>query len=533
MPSRVLAIVAAQWKTLWNVRHAGGRGGRAAAAALRVLWYGMWTCAGIGAYLYTASAARPALAFTLPWALMTLAFFWQLAPILTVNLGASIQLRKLLIYPIPERELFLVELLLRVTAGVELLLVITGLTAGLLRNPAVRHWAPVPALLLFAAFNLFLAAGMRSLLERLLQVRRIREVVVFFMVLCAAVPQLLTYTGVPPAVRQFLLERQHPLLPWTAAGRLAIGDSPLLSLAVLAGWTAAAYAFGRWQFGRSLSFDSAAAHASGTQAVRGRRLVEAAYRLPGALFPDPLAALVEKELRSLARSPRFRLVLLMGFSFGMVIWWPIFHTGAAGRAQLSYPVVVCAYALVLLAQVVFWNQFGFDRAAAEIYFSTPVPFATVLRAKNFATLGFVIFQACAVLLICFVLRIPLGPARTFETFAVTLTLALYFLAAGNLSSVYYPRPVDPEHSWGGTGARRFQFYLLLVFPLLVAPLALAYLAAYAFDSRAAFYAMLALDAAAGLAAYRVATASAVARAVEHHEEFLRALGQSGGPILTD
>jgi ABC-2 type transport system permease protein len=534
MPSRLGPILLAQWRGFWNYRPAGGRGGRIAASLLWLFWYGMWAFLGFAAELYAAGSPRPALAIGLPWMLTGISFFWQFAPILTANLGASIGIKKLRIYPIPDGELFLVELLLRLIAAAELLLLLAGLTIGLLRNPSVPHWAPVPALLLFAAFNLLLAAGLRSLLERLLGIRRIREVVVLLTVLCAALPQLLTYTGLPAGVRRLFVERQHVPLPWTAAGRLAVGDLAWVSAAALLAWTAAAYAFARRMFRRSLETDEAAARAAGAPARERTRWTESLYRLPALFFRDPLAALMEKELRSLARSPRFRIVFLMGFSFGMVIWWPLFGTGGPpGPGHVSYPVIVSAYALILLAEVAFWNQFGFDRAAAQIYFSAPIPFSTALRAKNFTALGFIVFEVSVVIIVCVLLRVPLTAGRIFESYAVTLTFALYFLAAGNLSSVYHPRPVDPEHSWGRASAGRFQVYLVLLFPLFLAPLALAYLAAYAFNSRAAFYTVLAFDAFAGAAAYQVATSSAVAAAAARKEQFLAALGQSSGPIVAE
>ena len=47
------------------------------------------------------------------------------------------------------------------------------------------------------------------------------------------------------------------------------------------------------------------------------------YRFPSLLWRDPLAAIVEKELRSLARTPRFRMVFVMGFTFGVMVWLPM------------------------------------------------------------------------------------------------------------------------------------------------------------------------------------------------------------------
>ncbi|MGE5646455.1 MAG: hypothetical protein ACM336_11750 [Acidobacteriota bacterium] len=526
MPSRLGPIILAQWRTIWNYRPAGGRGGRIAGAIVWLLWYGLWALFAYAAAFYTHYEERSVLAGKLPWALMGLAVFWQMSPVLTANLGAGIEYKKLRIYPIPEGELFLLSLLLRLVSASELLLVLAGMTIGLLLNPTIPRWAPVPALALFAAFNVFLAAGLRSLLERLLAIRRIREIVVLLAILCAALPQLLAYTGVPAGVKRFFAQGRSAAFPWTGAGLLATGERALAPLAALAAWTAGAFAFGLWQFRRSLAFDAEAARARRSDGRAGPR-AGSLYRLPALLLRDPLAAMVEKELRSLARSPRFRIVFLMGFSFGMAIWWPLFHSA---EAPVSYPVAVSAYALVLLAEVAFWNQFGFDRAAVQTYFMAPVPFSAVLRAKNVAAFWFVIFEVTAVLLVSAPLGVPLSADVVLEAYAVTLTLALYFLAAGNLSSVNYPRPVDPEHSWGRTSAGRFQVYMLLLFPLFAAPVALAYLAGYAFDSRAAFYAVLAFDALAGIAAYRIATASAAAAGPVKRERFIQTLSGSGGPI---
>src|SRR5262249_60349420 len=107
-----------------------------------------------------------------------------------------------------------------------------------------------------------------------------------------------------------------------------------------------------------------------------RSLAETFYRLPSLLFPDPLGAIVEKELRSLARTPRYRMVFVMGFSFGLMIWLPMI-LGRRGERHVNishnFLTIVCVYALTLLGQVSYWNCFGFDRSAAQIYFVAPQP----------------------------------------------------------------------------------------------------------------------------------------------------------------
>ena len=144
----------------------------------------------------------------------------------------------------------------------------------------------------------------------------------------------------------------------------------------LAGW------FGRWQFERNLRYDAMAAQATpgAPDAARRLAIAEWFYRLPSLLWRDPLAAIVEKELRSLARTPRFRTVFIMGFTFGLVVWFPVVasQTRASASRRSWFLTVVCVYALTLLGQVSYWNCFGFDRSAAAFYFAAPA--AAVARA---------------------------------------------------------------------------------------------------------------------------------------------------------
>ena len=97
-------------------------------------------------------------------------------PVISASMGFGLDMRKLLVYPVPHGKLFLVEVLLRLTTGVEMLMVLAGGTIGLLRNPPPQARQPCCgfslAVLVFVLFNLLLASGMRSLLERLLSRRQ-------------------------------------------------------------------------------------------------------------------------------------------------------------------------------------------------------------------------------------------------------------------------------------------------------------------------------------------------------------------------
>jgi ABC-2 type transport system permease protein len=499
-----------------------------------LIWYGMWAVLGAATAAVASSLDRAGLRITLPWALMAIFLYWQLAPLITGSAGVSIDVRKLLLYPIPAGRLFAIELILRAVAGLEMLLVLAGAAAGLLVNPAVPFWGPLIAIPLFIAMNLFASAGMRSLIERVLAYRRVRELLVLLVLLAAVAPQIVAHFGVPSGVERYFGRAPAFIWPWAAAARIALADRVLLSLALLGFWIAVSWLFGTRQFRRSLDFDLAAAAAAGRHTGGATRWADALYRLPGLFLSDPVAALVEKELRSLARTPRFRVLFLMGFSFGVLIWLPMFQQHAAdSRSGGNYPVLISVYAVVLLGEALVWNVFGFDRLAAQLYFSSPVPFAKVLAGKNLAGAILIVLEITIVLAVCTALRLPVSAPKVLEAYVVTLVLCIYLLAAGNLASLYYPRAMNPDNSWGRSSGGKLVLFLMLSLPLLGLPVLLAYAARYAFESEAAFFAVLAFAGGAGVVFYAVSMDSAVSVAERRKEAILAALGESAGPLVSE
>ena len=184
-------------------------------------------------------------------------------PILSASMGSGLDMRKLMVYPVPHAKLFQVEVLLRLTTGVEMLMVLAGVVAGLLHRSAIAGWLSLPAVLIYIAFNLLLASGTRSLLERLLSKRKVRELLVFLIFMLWMVPRFLFATGRRPQLSgSWIHLMEHVAWPWTAAAWAALGHSELSALLSLAGWTLLAAWFGRSQFERNLRFDAVAAQAT-------------------------------------------------------------------------------------------------------------------------------------------------------------------------------------------------------------------------------------------------------------------------------
>jgi len=511
----------------------GKRRGAVLSALVAALWYGMWSMISCAVFLVAFAAQPAALRAYAPLGFLAIFLYWQVVPIVTASMGSSLDTRKLLVYPIPHRQLFLVEVLLRLTSSGEMVMVLGAGVAGMLANPAAGHagvWpGMVSAALLFLAFNLLLASGARSLIERLLSRRNVREVVVFTMLLLWVTPRLVMVSGYRPKwLGGGAASLAASIWPWGAAAHA--------NLVVLACWVAVAGWFGRAQFERSLRFDAGAAQATpapGSAPAQG--IMERFYRFPGWIWRDPLAGLVEKELRSLARTPRFRMVFIMGFTFGMLVWLPMAlgrHHGGGRVVERYFLTIVSVYALTLLGQVSYWNCFGLDRAAAQIYFAIPQPISKALAAKNIACLVFIYAEVLLLTAITVAARLAAWP-QVLETLVVVGICATYTIALGNVSSVYYPRALKPERVSRGGASTRFQALIFLLYPVALLPVALAYLARYAFASQVAFAAVLALAAAIGGVLYWVAMDSAVIGARRRREALIEELSKGEGPVESE
>lgn len=547
--SPLRAVLWAQFRVLRNFYPRTSKVASWFATLLTLVWYLLW----IALALFLAGFLRRPdpnvnLLNLLSNGLLLVFTYWQLVPLILVSSGMSLDLRRLVVYPISAGQLFGMDVLLRITTSLEMLIVLGVAATGLAANPRWSAWGWL-ALPVFVALNLLVGVAVKDLLTRLLAQRGWRELVVLLFVFVAAVPQYLGAFGVPSWARGVVSSAAPAWSPWSATAALLLGEPVARPLALLLGWLLAAYWFARWQFARNLSFDreETKARESGAVLRGGSGLIEWFYCLPRRLFRDPLAALLEKELRFLSRAPRFRLVFLMGFSFGLMIWLPI-ALGKMGPRSSSalltdnFLTVVCIYALTLLAEVAFWNHLGFDRAAAQVYFLAPIPYQSLILAKNLAGLAFLLLELAAVFLVMLGLRLPLRPGQFVEALVVTLVLGLFLASVGNAGSTLYPRPVDPNQSWRSSSAGRFHTLLLVFYPLASVPILLAYGARHLLSSNVtfygvlsgtvAFYGVLGIGLAIGFFVYRAVLEFASTRAERDREKIIAALSATAGPVAS-
>ncbi len=530
MNSQARAILWAQWRSLLNYYPKANKTGMAVGGLLVASWYGMWLAfAVLLGLMFSDPANVRLLATAVPGGLLLVFLYWQVVPILLGSTGVSLSTRKLQVYPIPSSQMFFIELLLRISTSLEMMLVLAGFGIGLLANPVVPKWSAA-GIVPFAIFNLCLSAGMREVMLRLLARKRVREITVLFMVMLGVLPQLLIATGGDKRLAALFRARVGVIWPWSATASIAAGDASLWAAAALSAWTIGAYFFGQWQFERTLRFDASESNASSYPAGRKPGPFYALLSWPSWLFPDPLAALVEKEIRFLSRAPRFRLVFIMGFTFGLVLWLPVAFGGNSfnGIFGRNYLTLISVYGLLLLGDVCFWNTFGFDRMAAQAYWAMPVKFSVVLAGKNISSLSWVLLETTCIVTVCALLHMPITAATLAEAYGVTLVISVFLISLGNLTSTANARAVNPAKAMRTGAPGRLQALLFLLYPVAATPVLLAYGARYAFRSEAALFIVLVIMGFIAAAVYWVSLESAVAAAEKNKERLMTSLAQGEG-----
>ena len=523
----MLAIMEAQVRSLFRFYSRGGKVGAVITGLMTAVWYFLVALGAVAAGYFCSVSAGERLRSAFGGGLLFTIVYWQFVPLMLISAGAGLDLKRLVIYPLSRAQLFVMDLVLRVTTGVEALMLMTGASVGLALNSRLRWWTPL-AFVPFIVFNLCLASGLRAVFGRLMTGRRTRELAMLGLVGLATLPQILL-TGA--SVRRTGLGNGWAGLawsPWALTAEWASGAASISGALSMLAWTSAACAFGWWQLGRLLRFDGEAARAAPHTMVQASERQLLAQLT--AWMRDPMAALVEKELRSLSRTPRFRVVFIMGFSFSLLIWLPMMTGPGRGGPPDSFLTLMMGYSLLLLGESCFWNVLGFDRAAAQFYFLSPAPFADVLRAKNVATGVVVTLELLAITTVALVLRMPVTLGRFAEAAAAGLVTTLLLLAAGNLGSVHMPRATDPTDVWRKAAAGKTQALAIFISPLLAGPVLLAYLARYAFDSQWAFWGAMAVCAGIACVAYWMALESAVATALTRRESITSALSAGSGPV---
>jgi ABC-2 type transport system permease protein len=503
-------------------------------ALLLSLWYALFgVVAGIGAWRI-AEAPVLLLMRYLPPSLLGLTLFWQLFPLLTLSTGWSLELEKIKVYPVKHSALFAIELALRVTGSPEMFLLALGVFAGLLANPSIPAGPPF-VVALFVVFNLLAQLGIRDLYLLAIGRTRIKEFAVILVLILAVTPQLLVYSGSRRVLGPwFFAVAGARFTPWEAAASFGTGSGGWLEIAVLLASIVAAYVFAWATFARTIrAEDSFSAAASLHFEREGKK--RGSFRGPERVLRGPLGALVQKELQSLLRMPRVRVLLGMACFFGVIVFLPLsLGFGPNHSNQFlrdNFLTIVNLYGLLLIGEALLLNVFGLDRGAAQFYFIAPVALRTVLHAKNAAAILFVGIQNVAILMSALILRLPLTVTAVATEMLATAVVTVYLLAIGNMMSVSMPRPIDPRQTMRKQTGGKMQLWLLGSSLCVYVLVGFAFLARWAFHGSAGLFAILGLELGVGMVVYWIALDSAVERATRSREQIVDNLTRSGSPVM--
>lgn len=533
-------ILAIAWAQLRIARNHLPRtdAGSVLAWLVSLLWYGLFVAAAVGLAIALPQTSVSDLRQYLPLGLLVVFLFWQLVPLFTLSSGWSLQLNKLRMYPVRDQALFGIEVLLRVTSAPEMIIVLLGALAGLLRNPDIPLLWPL-FLFLFIPFNLFLGLAIRELFLQSFQRNRFRELFAILLICLGVLPQILIRTALGQFLKPYLWAiARGEAAPWHEVAMLSLGSFSLDRLALLLIWIFGSYRLARRQFAKTLREEETFRPAPPSRVAAATRRstqsnpLESLLRLPSRCFSDPVAALLEKELQSLLRMPRFRVLFGIASVFSVLVFVAITFGDARHNAFMRENplLVINLYGLLILGHVLAFNVFGFDRAAAQIYFVAPVPFESVLKAKNLAAITFILLQVVGTALVAFVARVTVNLRAIADALAATAVIGLFFLSVGNLMSIAMPRAFDPKQTFRRQAGGKMQLWLLLCSLGMFVLTFFAFLAQWALDSHWALIGVLALEFAVGLIVYCIALDSAVQRGVRERERIIEALSKGASPI---
>ena len=215
--------------------------------------------------------------------LLGMTAYWQIVPIMTASAGLSLDIPRLSVYPIPHRQLFIVDALLRLSTSIEMVLLTAGVFVGIVVESRGSSGCCRLCLFPFAAFNVMLSAGIRDLSDARDGRRGIREMLILLFVLGTMLPQTFIVLGVERGPWLDVLKAGGPVwLPWAATARILTGTGDLRALLVDIIAVALAWLFARTQFERSLKFDESAATA---QTRTEKRSSAGAFEWPERLLP--------------------------------------------------------------------------------------------------------------------------------------------------------------------------------------------------------------------------------------------------------
>jgi ABC-2 type transport system permease protein len=444
------ALAAMRWSVFRNsMRTAKGAVESGARAVTLILFslMGLGIAFGLGAAA-DAIAANNAREF-LPLLFWVVLLLWQLLPITMASFQEQFDTNGLLRFPVGFGAYFLLHLVFGLVDSSTIVgtFCCVGIFAGFtLARPELAGWMAV-ALTVFAVFNILLVRAILAWIDRWLAQRRTREIVtaIFFVGVLGiqlANPALRAGTkhgAISDRTRvegQRWLHAAEKVQRWlppglgaaaVSEGKDAHAGEGLESLALLGVFTLAAGA----ALGARLHAEYRGESLGEAPSPQKRERRQGQWLIDGS---GPIAAVMEKELRTLKRAMNFlyaiALPLVMVFVFSGIrnLRNDISH-------RLPFGLLISlVYAFLGFTQL-FYNNLGPEGPGIQLLFLSPTPIRKVMLAKNlFHALLFLADALVAGALACWRFGMP-SPVALAATIAWLLFALPVHLAAGDIFSL--------------------------------------------------------------------------------------------------
>jgi ABC-2 type transport system permease protein len=407
---------------------------------------------GAGAYQFANSGKWEFLPI-LFWAVFVL---WQVVPVTMASFQQQFEMNGLLRFPVSFATFYILHLLFGLIDASTIVggFCCAGLWVGItLARPELWPWT-TSALLVFAAFNVFLVRAIFAWIDRWLAQRRTREIVmaVFFVLILGL--QLLN-----PALRQhsrkpqFSAETRTETIRWLhTADAVQQWLPPGLAERMVQDAEDRAPARGLEALGLLGLFAVATGATLGARLraeYRGENLGDAPSRVKeerrrGAWLIDgsgPIAAVMEKELRTLMRA--IPLLYQIGSPLVVVfVLTSLNRNRTMGFLHLPLGLLLSlSYVTVGFTQMIY-NNLGGEGAGVQILFLSPTPIRTVILAKNlFHALVLALDAFLVSILACWRFGIPAPDAIAASASWFLFALPVH-LAVGNIFSLAMPYKIN-------------------------------------------------------------------------------------------
>ena len=378
--------------------------------------------------------------------------FWQMFPVMATALTQNVDASMLLRFPLKYPAYFLVRLIygsLDVATALGMCWCM-----GLFFGISIARWTLAPwallSIFIFVAFNLLLARTIFAWIEHWLSSRHSREIMgVIFLLMLLAIqvsgPVLGRFGNRPTPQRLREVSKyasvQRAFPPGLVASSLSDfaegrGQDAIVPLVLSVAYVGLVLLLldrrlSSQYRGENVSFGDKRQDFSNVSAVRR------GWRLP--IFPMPVSAVFEKELRYFSRSVPMLFTMIMPLVVIFVMWG-----GRKGflssQTEFLFPIGA-AYSLLIMTNIVY-NSFGGDGSGVQFFLVSPVPFRQVALAKNLAQLSVFLLDVLILWIgIRFIYHPPNLRVSVF-TFAWCLFAVPLNFSAGNLLSIYSPKRID-------------------------------------------------------------------------------------------